>query len=575
MGEKFQPKRQGFSAKLLIRGPISRLKVFYQILVIIAIMIAFFIIQGSTSVYVTDTIQNYSLNNIKSTNDRFNHITTIKTYIELIEKEYIKALTGRGRIEFLINEGDTQGLPRINSEMVQAVKSLSEVAPEECQQILASINNIQQIIRQEVSEDNYVALKKELSSIYTLTDAVNTKSIDASYQSITQSSNFVLTSKIATIIIMILCAIISIFLGLVMSSTISKPLEKIESAVKSLAEGNLTQKISISGCPEVTGVANGLNNAIASLQQLVTQIHQESDTLFTASKELKAATSDTGESMNQVANTMADLAKASADQSAQVNNAVEIIHLLSDLVNKVTYDTSDIANASKNVSESAEAGKIASSDVSNEMNELYSSTLQVAEVVKNLSETSGEISEITNLIQGIAEQTNLLALNASIEAARAGEHGKGFAVVASETGKLADQSIQSANLIANLLTNMNARIEQAVAIMEKNTQRAETGKNLAAKAMITFEEIFQSLNATLVQIGIIANSAGRMSESNTKVTDAIEAIAAISEETSASTEEVTATAEEQSAAVQQVNALAENLSLIADNLNQSVAFFKL
>ncbi len=553
----------------------SRLKVFHQILVIIAIMIVFFIIHGSSSIYVNDTIQKNSLHNIQSTNNRFNHITVVKTYIELIEKEYIKALTGRGRIEFLINEGDTQGLPRINSEMVQAVKALSDVAPEECKQIMANINSIQQIIRQDVNEDNYIALKKELSSINTLTDTVNTKSVDISYQSITKNSEFAFTSKIMTVVITVLCTLISILLGFLMASTISKPLVKIESAVKSLAEGNLNQKITTSGCPEVTGVADGFNNAIASLQRLVTQINQQSDILFTASKELKAATSDTGESMNQVANTMADLAKASADQSTQVNNAVEIIHLLSELVTKVTQDTADIANTSQNVSKSAEAGQKASSDVSSEMNELYHSTLQVAEVIKNLSETSGEISEITNMIQGIAEQTNLLALNAAIEAARAGEHGKGFAVVAAETGKLADQSIQSATLITNLIDNMNTRIEQAVAVMEKNTERAETGKNLATQARGTFEEIFQTLNATLVQIGLIANSARRMSESNNDVTEAIEAIAAISEETSASTEEVTATAEEQNAAVQQVNALAENLSQIADNLNQSVAFFKL
>ncbi|HBF39114.1 MAG TPA: hypothetical protein DDW50_17575, partial [Firmicutes bacterium] len=404
MGEKPLTKGQGFSSKFK-KNPILKLRVFHQVLVIIIIMIIFFIIQGSTSIYVNNTIQNNSLNNIKSSNDRFNQVTIIKGYIELIEKEYIKALTGRGRIEFLINEGDTQGLPRINSEMVPAVKALSDVAPEECHQILADINNIQNIIRQDVSEDNYVALQKELSSIHTLTDAVNSKSIDASYQSVTRSSNFAFTSKITTIVITILCAIISILLGLVMSSTISKPLERIESAVKALAEGNLAQKITASGCPEVTGVVNGLNQAIASLQGLVTQINKESDTLFAASKELKAATSDTGESMNQVSTTMTDLAKASADQSTQVNQAVQIIHLLSELVTKVTHDTADIANASQKVSESAEAGQKASSDVSNEMNEIYHSTLQVAEVIKNLSETSGEITEITTLIQGIAEQT--------------------------------------------------------------------------------------------------------------------------------------------------------------------------
>ena len=83
------------------------------------------------------------------------------------------------------------------------------------------------------------------------------------------------------------------------------------------------------------------------------------------------------------------------------------------------------------------------------------------------------------MIGGIAEQTTLLALNASIEAARAGEHGKGFSVVAKETGKLAEQSKQAAQLIADLIAQMRKRNTHAVEVINRGMQKVEAGKHFS------------------------------------------------------------------------------------------------
>ncbi|MDV7341761.1 methyl-accepting chemotaxis protein [Terasakiella sp. A23] len=73
---------------------------------------------------------------------------------------------------------------------------------------------------------------------------------------------------------------------------------------------------------------------------------------------------------------------------------------------------------------------------------------QTDQTVQVLDRSAAQIGEVVEIIKGVAEQTHLLALNATIEAERAGDAGKGFAVVAGEVKKLASQTAQATDDIA-------------------------------------------------------------------------------------------------------------------------------
>jgi methyl-accepting chemotaxis protein len=386
------------------------------------------------------------------------------------------------------------------------------------------------------------------------------------------------TTANRTIIFMLALAAVGLLaalaLGIIISRSISKPIKHLTGAAQQLATGDLNVSVTSVNAKDETAI---LNNAFVkmadSLRGLVTGINEDSNTLNMASRELKNASNDTGKSAHEVAKTMEELARAASEQATQTNDAVESINVVAELVRHVSNEIGSISVESKKVAQSAQLGQESTNDVALEMLKIYDMTKEVTRVIEELDKSSVEISSITTVIQNIAEQTTLLALNAAIEAARAGEQGLGFGVVATETGKLAEQSKQAAQLIESLINRMSKRSRQVVQTMSNGMKMVESGKNMAANATTTFENIFDQLNHILQQIDLVAVSAQKMATRNEGMIGIITNIAALSQESTASTEEVSAATEEQSASVEQVNTLANNLATISDKLQQSIAQF--
>ena len=157
--------------------------------------------------------------------------------------------------------------------------------------------------------------------------------------------------------------------------------------------------------------------------------------------------------------------------------------------------------------------------------------------MQELTEKASEIQSITEIITGISEQTNMLSLNASIEAARAGENGRGFAVVADEIRKLAIQSKDSANSIAEILESLgrkaNRTQESVVSLKEINDQQTE----LISNTKKVFDNISVKMDEFSKDVQLVTQRLDEIVASNNKVIDSINEISALSEESSANAQE--------------------------------------
>lgn len=553
----------------LLNSFLSKINVFYYILMIIAMMVTSMAIQSVISFRAMDTIQQNTKKLYTNTTAIGEQNTSnVETEIEKIRSYYLAALAKETAIG--------SALQTNVNVLFNKIKTMKNIDASINQGLTRNFNTIKTILSEPANSADLVTLSQAVDDLHSLVRRLRIANNNTNYNLFLNTDSLATQLKEMSTVIFLIGAIVATLIGLFIAGFISRPLKKMVARVKSLEKGDLSKNIvSTVGSREVSEVVKGLSQAISGLRGLITNISEHSNTLDNVSAELNLVSKETGRAATEVAKSAEELATASSEQVKQITEAVDSIQKLSEIVIQVTQDSKRIGDFSGSVAQSAELGQKAANDIALEINALYNSTKEVAEVINTLMSASEEISGITSIIEGIAEQTSLLALNASIEAARAGEQGKGFAVVAKETAKLAEQSKQSARSISELIIQMKVRTDHAAAVMQQGISRAEAGKNLAEEANVTFHEIYKALMNTVAQIELIVTSAKHMAANNEKATEAVSAIAAISEQNLASTEEVSAVAEEQNASMEQVTVLADKLAQIAASLKRAVELFDL
>ena len=271
-------------------------------------------------------------------------------------------------------------------------------------------------------------------------------------------------------------------LAVVFARRVVGPIQRLtEVSRRIVSEGDLTQHIAIASTDEVGQLAVSFNRMVARPRDALTTLRQSAGVLSSASETLSASVALQGELVAR---------QAAALQETQVT--AQEIKQTSVLAAQKAEAVLQVANRADEVGHQGETAieqSIAGlTDVRREAEEIKTR-------IGQLSERTRQIGGITDTVKDLADQSNMLALNAAIEAVRSGEHGKGFAVVAREIRSLADQSIQSTRRVREILQDISAAIEQAVAITGKGTERMErglveargSGENLRALSQMTGE----------------------------------------------------------------------------------------
>jgi methyl-accepting chemotaxis protein len=171
------------------------------------------------------------------------------------------------------------------------------------------------------------------------------------------------------------------------------------------------------------------------------------------------------------------------------------------------------------------------------MNKIQETVVKSAEVINRLGERSEQIGRILTVIDEVTKQTNLLALNAAILAAQAGEQGKGFAVVADEIKNLADRTGASTKEIAQLITNVQVEVKDAVEAVQEGAKSVEEGVSLSLEAGEALKKILMTATTSTGMAREIERATMEQTRGIRQVSEAIQRINTMVQQISKATQE--------------------------------------
>ena len=381
--------------------------------------------------------------------------------------------------------------------------------------------------------------------------------------------------KSQMIILGVFAVVLSLIIAIVIGRLISRPIKGMAKTAKKIAEGDLTaEQIHIKNRDEVGDLALAFNQMALNLKDLITNVRHNTVQVSGSAAELTASAEQTIQATEQITSSIQEVASGSEAQGKNATESSEAMKNMTKGIQQLATTTAAVSELAIETNTEAYKGNESLHRVIAQMDTINSAVLESASVVKNLGNHSVEIGNIIGLITDIAEQTNLLALNAAIEAARAGEHGRGFAVVAEEVKKLADQSKQSAEQIASLISEIQRETNRAVTVMDNGTQEVQIGMQVVNVAEEGFSKIVDLIAQVSNQIQEATTVSEEMSSSAEQIYASFDEIAIIAQTSSSNLQNVASASEEQLATIEEVAASAATLSNMAEELQTQVSRFK-
>jgi len=339
-----------------------------------------------------------------------------------------------------------------------------------------------------------------------------------------QSTMFMTVS----IVVAVLALVAWLFTGFYFS--VRQSIAQISEATDRLSDGDLTVQISLDSRDEMSRIAARFNAMSEKFNALIQQIISSATQLATASEEVSSVATESARNVER--------------QRHETDQVATAINEMTATVQEVASNASSAAGAAANADNEARGGKSVVENTSQVISHLAAEIENASTVINEVEQDSESIGGVLDVIKGIAEQTNLLALNAAIEAARAGEQGRGFAVVADEVRTLASRTQESASEIETMIDKLQSGAHNAVEVMVKSREQAQTGveqANEAAESLSAITRAVETINEMNTQIASASEEQSAVSE---EINKNVTSISQISEQTASGSEQTTNAATE-------------------------------
>ena len=313
------------------------------------------------------------------------------------------------------------------------------------------------------------------------------------------------------LVVLVLVTIILSFLVLYRKITI--PLRAAVDFVDKIADGDLNvAKLKIRGKDELAQLSKGLNQMRQDLKSTITKIMDLIKNLSSYNQEIATT--------NKKINDVFELIKGVKQRNKETSSSVDEI---SNSIREIAKGTESLAIKAEKISnigdESFNLVKKTDKKIDHG-NELVENAVNT---MKDLDNSVAKVEKVSDKIMDIADQTNLLSLMGAVESANTDGLDEGFGEVADEIKDLADESMQAAETVKDIVSEVKEVTNQAIDIM---VPRENSDDNIA--------DVFSE----------IQNLSKQVKDSMEDTTEATADQGAATEEISAAVEEISAASDE-------------------------------